>query len=114
MRIDILHVAACPSLERVLVRLRAALAASPIGASVHTTEVATFEHAEQAGMRGSPTLLLDGRDPFAQSGDATSVSCRLYRTERGLDGAPSVDQLRHAIAAAAANRADRTRNRRLP
>jgi hypothetical protein len=49
-------------------------------------------------MRGSPTLLLDGIDPFAVAGQRPSLSCRLYRDPDGrADGAPSVDALRNAI-----------------
>lgn len=54
--------------------------------------------AEQWEMRGSPTLLVDGIDPFAEPGTPFSVSCRMYRDEDGrLDGAPSVNALRQAI-----------------
>jgi hypothetical protein len=52
-------------------------------------------------MHGSPTLLIDGRDPFAGPGAPASLSCRLYRDETGrLGPAPSVDEFRHALAAA--------------
>jgi hypothetical protein len=36
-----------------------------------------------AGVAGSPTLLVDGTDPFTVPGQAPSVSCRLYRDESG-------------------------------
>jgi hypothetical protein len=46
-------------------------------------------------MTGSPTLLADGADPFARPGQLPSVSCRLYRDERGHQvPAPSAEQLR--------------------
>jgi hypothetical protein len=49
-------------------------------------------------MHGSPTILVDGVDPFAGPGAAASLSCRLYRNSEGrADGAPSVRQLRRAI-----------------
>lgn len=57
------------------------------------------DQATAAGMTGSPTLLIDGRDPF-ESGQAPSLSCRLYPTDTGrLDGAPSVAALRAALRA---------------
>ncbi len=47
------------------------------------------------GMHGSPTLLVDGQDPFAAPGAATALACRLYRGEDGrLEGAPTVAALR--------------------
>lgn len=49
-------------------------------------------------MTGSPTLLIDGTDPFAVPGQAPGLSCRLYRDETGrLVRAPSVEDLRRAL-----------------
>jgi hypothetical protein len=62
-------------------------------------------------MRGSPTMLVDGTDPFAEPGQPASVSCRLYRNSDGhIAGAPSVSQLRQAIENAAANSGDPARS----
>jgi hypothetical protein len=53
-------------------------------------------------MAGSPTLLIDGLDPFATPGErAGSVSCRLYRDQDDrIVPVPPVEQLRDAFAAA--------------
>ena len=52
-------------------------------------------------MTGSPTILLDGVDPFAAAGAAPTVSCRIYRGPDGAaDGAPSVQDLTAALSAA--------------
>lgn len=48
------------------------------------------------GFHGSPTILVDGVDPFPVA-DGTTVACRLYRTEAGLEGAPSVRQLEEVL-----------------
>jgi hypothetical protein len=54
------------------------------------------------GMHGSPTVLVNGADPFAVPGQEASVSCRLYRDENGrASAAPSAAQLRRAIDQAA-------------
>jgi len=59
-------------------------------------------------MHGSPTLLIDGVDPFAEPGQPPSLSCRLYRDDDGrTSGAPSAGQLRHAIEQALADQAGR-------
>ncbi len=53
------------------------------------------------GMHGSPTLLVNGADPFATPDQPPSLSCRLYRDASGRTGpAPSVQALRQALAAA--------------
>jgi len=59
---------------------------------VEEVEVATHEDAQRLGMHGSPTILVNGSDPFP-SEDDPSVACRLYRTADGVEGAPSVAEL---------------------
>jgi hypothetical protein len=54
--------------------------------------------AVRLGFRGSPTLLIDGHDPFASERDSVGLACRVYRTSEGKDGAPSVEDLRAALA----------------
>lgn len=99
MEIDILYVPECPNLPRTQARLREALELSGITASLRTIEVSTQEAAADAGMRGSPTILIDGRDPFGRGDEKASVSCRLYTTlDDGLDGAPTTTQLIEALS----------------
>ncbi len=100
MELMLLTVPACPSAAVFEERLAAALAGHP-SAVVRRREVTDDEEAADAGMHGSPTLLIDGCDPFADPGARASLSCRLYRDEAGHAGpAPSVDALRQALAAA--------------
>jgi predicted DsbA family dithiol-disulfide isomerase len=69
--------------------------------------IADEDAAASWGMHGSPTILIDGIDPFAEPGQPASVSCRLYRDGGGqVDGAPSVSHLRQAIGQAAATAND--------
>ena len=76
------------------------------GISVSHEFVTNMDHASRWGMHGSPTLLIDGVDPFAMPGQLPGMSCRLYRHEDGqLAGAPSVSQLRQAVEQALATNA---------
>lgn len=96
MKIEILHVPDCPNLPLLDQRLHKALAGRP--AVVTHRLVADVDTAARTGMTGSPTLLLDGKDPYAREGLEPSLSCRLYPQEDGhIEGAPSVDALRHTI-----------------
>ena len=100
MELTLLTVPACPNAAAFEKRLTAALAAHP-GAVVHRREIADEREAADAGMHGSPTLLVNGTDPFAAPGQPPSLSCRLYRDAEGRPGpAPSVEALRRALAAA--------------
>lgn len=60
--------------------------------------VDTVEEAEAAGFRGSPSIIVDGVDPFADADAPVGLSCRVYQTPDGFVGAPTLDQLRSVIA----------------
>jgi hypothetical protein len=63
--------------------------------------VTTEAEAAQAGMCGSPTLLIDAADPFAEPGQQPALACRLYQQDDGsLAPAPSAGQLRLVLARA--------------
>jgi hypothetical protein len=51
------------------------------------------ETAERVGFRGSPTILVDGSDPFATGAEPVGLSCRVFRTEDGPQGSPTERQL---------------------
>jgi hypothetical protein len=97
VRLEVLHVPDCPNLPPLLQRL-AEVTDLPVATRVITSEA----DAEQSGMTGSPTLLIDGTDPFASPGQSAGLTCRLYREDTGrIVPAPTVDQLRKAISPAA-------------
>ena len=60
--------------------------------------VDTAEEAAHTGFRGSPSILVDGHDPFAGPGDLVGLSCRIYQTPEGPAGSPTPDQLRQVVA----------------
>lgn len=99
MRLTILHVPDCPNVATLHGRLAEALAGhGDLDVAVTRQLVDSEAAARELGMAGSPTLLVDGRDPFAEPGRSAGLSCRLYRDEAGnLVGAPSVAQLRRAL-----------------
>jgi len=101
MELTLLTVPACPSAAAFEQQLAAALAGRA-GVVVHRREIADERAAAEAGMHGSPTLLINGADPFAWPGQPPSLSCRLYRDASGrLGPAPSAEALRQVLAAAA-------------
>ncbi len=98
MDIELLTVQRCPHRAEALARLEAAFARALPTAPVVTEHVITnAADAAATGMRGSPTILIDGRDPFGADSAEPTMSCRLYATEAGVDGAPSVDMLVAAL-----------------
>lgn len=67
---------------------------------VREAEVRSADEVAHLGVRGSPTVLVDGRDPFADDVAGPSLSCRLYDNGVGLEGAPSVARLVEVLRSA--------------
>jgi hypothetical protein len=97
MHLTVLAEPACPNASVLEDRLAVVLD-DRAGVSVSRQVISDETEAARWGMHGSPTLLIDGVDPFADPGQPPSMSCRLYRHEQGrTSGAPSAGQLRQAI-----------------
>ena len=104
MELTLLAVPGCPHAALFEERLAGALAGHP-DTVVRRRQVTDEREAAQAGMHGSPTLLIDGVDPFAAPGQPPSLSCRLYRDPTGhADGAPPLDALQEVLEQASAHR----------
>lgn len=90
--ITLLYFDGCPNRKVARTRLAEALERVGDARTVRLESVETAQDADDLGFRGSPTILIDGKDPF-DAVAPTGLSCRVYRTEVGLEGAPSVEQL---------------------
>jgi hypothetical protein len=92
MRIELLHVDDCPNLAVARGRIGVALDQAGVTATVDEALIDSADVvAERAEMSGSPTVLVDGVDPFGGAGP--SLACRLYRSGDSVEGAPTVDAL---------------------
>ena len=102
MQLTLLALPGCPNAPVLEQRLAGLLAGRP-EVTVTLRVISDAAEAEGWGMRGSPTLLVDGQDPFAGSGSGGALACRLYPAgEGGLDGAPTVSALRDVLERAGA------------
>jgi hypothetical protein len=106
MRVMVLAVPDCPNAMLLDERLAQVLDGRR-DVSVSRQVIEDEQDAARQGMHGSPTILVNGADPFAEPGQRATLSCRLYRDSDGrVDGAPSVGQLRQVIGEPAATAAD--------
>lgn len=97
--VEVLHIDECPSWQRTVDDARAVLA--ELGATdVRVVErlLASPDEAAAVPFAGSPTILIDGVDPFPTGQTTTELACRVYATEVGLRGRPSREQLRAVLA----------------
>ena len=65
--------------------------------SIELERVETLARAQEVAFRGSPTVLVEGEDPFLDEDAQVGLACRIYRTDEGPQGAPSLAQLRAAL-----------------
>lgn len=96
--IALLYFDGCPNWVEADRRLREALVALHLSEIVvDYRNIDSPEAAAAAKFRGSPTILIDQRDPFDPGGDEFGLSCRVYATPTGLEGSPTVEQLIAAL-----------------
>ena len=97
MHLAVLAVPGCPNVAALEQRLAAVLDGRA-GVTLSREVISDESEAARRGMHGSPTVLIDGTDPFAEPGQPPSMSCRRYRAEGGqASGVPSANQLQQAI-----------------
>lgn len=66
-----------------------------VNVTCHTVD--TDVEAERLGFRGSPTILIDGIDPWAPENAPIGLSCRVYMTPDGARGTPTWNELLAAV-----------------
>ena len=103
MDIELLVVADCPHEHSAMVLLRTALDDVGLTAvDVRTTVIVTDDAADQLSFVGSPTILINGHDPFPARRAPAALACRVYPSVAGAAGVPTLRELRQALKRAAA------------
>jgi hypothetical protein len=97
MRITLRYFEDCPNWQVLDERLRA-LTAGRADVEIAHELISTTQDAERLGFVGSPTLLIDGVDPFAEPGRPAGLTCRIYQTPEGPAGSPTIEQLTPLLA----------------
>jgi hypothetical protein len=99
MRITIQYFDGCPHWKLADERVRMVLAGlnrSDVKLDYQLIDSAAT--AERVAFHGSPTILIDGRDPFVTGAEPVGMSCRVYRTDQGPQGAPMVADLQRLLS----------------
>lgn len=98
--VELLWCQGCPSAERALEELRAALADVGLGGTpVAVREIKTDADAREEHFVGSPTVLVDGVDVVvAADEESAALTCRVYRRRDGrFSPTPNPEDLRAAL-----------------
>jgi ABC-2 type transport system permease protein len=98
MRIELLYFDGCPTYRNAEEDLRRVLAEEGVEAEVELVEVNSDEESRRLRFAGSPTLRIDGRDPFpVTERGAGGLGCRVYATPEGMKGTPTAAMIREAL-----------------
>jgi hypothetical protein len=98
MDIALLYFDGCPNHAETLAMLNELLSEAGWDGDVQFINVDTQQRAEELSFRGSPTVLINGDDPFLDTEAPFGLSCRIYPTDDGYRGTPPESELRAAIA----------------
>lgn len=98
MKVELLYFDGCPHWEMMAAQLQEL--ASELGFSWTPIQVDTPEEAVAVQFHGSPSVHINGEDPFAEPEAPVGVTCRVYQTAAGLSGSPGHQALRDALVRA--------------
>lgn len=101
VHVEVLVVPDCPNEAAATELIQAAATNTGVFAIITRTEITTHEQAQERGFTGSPTILVNGIDPFARPGQPVALTCRLYTSPAGLQGIPALIDLSDAVTEAA-------------
>ena len=101
-RVEILYFDGCPNHEPARDLVEQVAAELGLQAQIELVEVPDADTATRLRFLGSPSVRVDGRDvePGADERSDFVLSCRVYRSERGLAGQPEADWIRRALSEA--------------
>jgi hypothetical protein len=96
MIVDLMYFEGCPHWRETSNHLEA-LRQVQGGFEVRLVEVTTPELANEWRFHGSPSVTINGVDPFSDSEAPVGLTCRTYMTDLGIAGSPTREQLSQAI-----------------
>ena len=106
LSVELLWWEGCPSTDRALGELRAALEELNLPDEVAMREIGTDQEAEAARFTGSPTILINGVELMEALGrgagdEPAGLNCRVYRRRDGrVSPTPDPEDLREALRGA--------------
>jgi hypothetical protein len=100
--VALLVVADCPHEAQAAALLRRALDDLGLAATTFDTRIIRDRsEAEQTDFVGSPTILINGTDPFRPPDAQPGLACRIYRSGTGTTAVPELGLLRQTLQRAA-------------
>jgi len=97
--VEILSFAGCPNHLGAIELVERVSGEVGLEPEIRVLDVPDHEAAERLRFLGSPTIRVGGRDvdPHAKERSDYALSCRVFRTERGISGQPDARWVRDAL-----------------
>ncbi len=94
MQIELLYFDGCPSWQTGLINLKSALKLNGIETDVELVKVEDDQDAIRFKFPGSPSFRVNGMELWPKEREAYVLSCRVYPSQEGITGWPTVHLLR--------------------
>ncbi len=100
MKTELFYFDDCPSYEQASANLKEALRLEGLPETVEMVRITSEEDARRKRFIGSPSIRIEGVDMEGPEVETRGYGygCRVYSSEGGLAGWPSVEQIRRALS----------------
>lgn len=95
--IELLFFDDCPSWKTGLENLRAAIKDLELPAEIKLVKIVVPNQAHRERFLGSPSFRVNGVDLWQEERNTYDLSCRVYKTQAGIRGAPTVEMLKETL-----------------
>ncbi|MEL7644859.1 MAG: hypothetical protein AAGU04_01145 [Anaerolineaceae bacterium] len=96
-KVELLYFDGCPSWKAGLRNLEEALALKNIRVDIDLLLIESNDDASKEKFLGSPSFRFDDTDLWPQERETYAIGCRIYLTQEGYKGFPTVMMLREKI-----------------
>ena len=97
MEINLLYFDGCPSWKKALTHLQIASMKEKLDTQINLIEVKSAQDAADVKFLGSPSFQINGQDLWPEARQSYSMNCRVYSTNEGLKGWPTIEMLRQKL-----------------
>jgi hypothetical protein len=97
LKVELLYFDGCPSYQTAAKLLRAVMDDEGLTAGIDLIKVADEAAARRLKFVGSPSIRINGVDPFLHGEADYGMGCRVYAAPEGLKGWPTKQMLREAL-----------------
>lgn len=97
MEINLLYFEGCPSWKKALANLQIASMKVNLDMRIKLIDVKSAQEATNVKFLGSPSFQINGQDLWPEARQSYLMNCRVYKTNEGLKGWPTIEMLRQKL-----------------